>query len=799
MFKIHFLSALRTLLKNREIAIINVCGLTMGLTAFLFIIHYLFYEVSFDSFFPDSSSIYRINSDIKTGDEIFYHGAKTSRGLYFALKKDVPGIEANGDAYFESCLIRYEEKQLGQQRVLWVDDGFERVFRFQFIKGTADFTRPLTGIIAQSKVAGLFGNADPVGKIMKVNEGMPVEITGVFKDIPSNTHLTGDYFVSIKTWEHYNWISRDPDWNSNSYWNYIKLSPGVDLKIMEETLTDLVNTNTRRRVTERTAKMFLQPLSDLHYMRGLEGEMGSQTNQKSLVFLFIIALTTILIAWINYVNLSTALASKRSDEIGMRKLIGATGFHIWLQSLIETMILTFIVVLFSIILYRVLLNQFANYFEIPLSGAVFPVRYIFWSLLTVTFSGIIFSSIYNTLTLAGLNPFSGKKAVKQNRSFQMGMVIAQMALSVIFISITMIVFKQIIFMKKADKGINLKQVITLNAPASLNSDTTRRTKYLSFRRDLLQEPIFKAVTVNAFTPGQAPRYGYVEYVRPDAGIRPNSQFFENNGDDGLIETFQLNLLAGRNFTSNPSDNRRKVILNESSIKELGFSSPDDAIGKNIYRANRDTIPIEIIGVVADFHNEGLQKPIYPMIYNNGYPFEFGYYSVRLNTNDNIKALERLQVIWASHYPSDPMDYYFADEFFFRQYQSETRFGNFYISLTILSITIACLGLYGLIVFYLNRKGKEIGLRKINGAREVEILIMLNRNITRWVATAFVIALPVSYFVMQKWLQNFAYKTDLSWWIFALAGLMVLGIALLTVSWQAWRAATKNPVGALRYE
>jgi putative ABC transport system permease protein len=562
MFKIHFLSAQRTLLKNRGIAIINVCGLTMGLAAFLFIIHYLFYEISFDSFFPGSASVYRINSDIKTGEEIFYHGTKTSRGLYFALKKDVAGIEANGDAYFESCLIRYKESQLAQQRVLWVDEGFEKIFAFNLIKGNIDFTRPLTGIIAKSKVSSVFGNEDPIGKIMKVNEGMPVEITGVYIDLPSNTHLTADYFISLKTWENYNWISRNPDWNSNIYWNYIKLSPGVSLKTMEKTLTDLVNANTTRRVAQRTATIFLQPLSDLHYIRGLDGEMGSQTNQKSLFFLFIIAVLTILIAWINYVNLSTALASKRTDEIGMRKLIGASGFHIWLQAFIETLILNLIAIFLSIILYGAFLNAFANFFKIPLSQAVFPAKYVIWSLLVITLIGIFFSSIYNTLTLAGLNPFSGKRNVKHNRSFQKGMVIAQMALSIIFISITIIVYKQILFMKKAEMGINLDQVITINAPASLNTDTAKRTKFMSFRRDLLQEPLFKAATANIFTPGQAPRYGYTEYVRPDAGIRPNSRFFENNGDDGLIETFGLRLRAGRNFSSRPSDNRRKVMLNE---------------------------------------------------------------------------------------------------------------------------------------------------------------------------------------------------------------------------------------------
>jgi putative ABC transport system permease protein len=799
MFRIHFLSAIRTLLKNKGIAIINICGLTLGLTSFLLIVHYLFYEISFDSFFPQSNLIYRVNSDINTGSENFYHGTKTSRGLFFALQKDVPGIEANGDAYYESCLIRYKESQLAQQRVLWVDDGFERVFPLTLVKGNIDFTRPLTGIIAQSKVSAVFGSEEPVGKIMKVNEGMPIEITGVYEDLPSNTHLTADYFISVKTWENYNWIRRTPDWNYNGYWNYVRLKPGVGIKTLEETLTNLVNTNTTRRVNERTAKIFLQPVSDLHYIRGLEGEMGSQTNEKSLFFLFIIALLTILIAWINYVSLSTALSSKRADEIGMRKLIGATGFHIWIQSFIETIILNLIAVLLSFILYRALLNSFAGYFEIPLLQAQFEEKQIAWSLLGISFLGIIFSSIYNTLNLIGLNPFSGRKVVLSNRHFQKGMVIFQMALSIIFISITLLVYKQILFMKKADMGIVLNRVITLNAPASLNIDSSKRTKFLSFRRDLLQEPEFKSATANNFTPGQAARYGYAEYVRPDAGVHPNSLFLENNGDDGLIETFELKLIAGRNFSPRPSDNRRSVILNESSIKELEFKSPEDAVGKFIYRANRDTIPIEIIGVLADFHNEGLQKPIYPMIYNNGHPFEFGYYSVKLNTPDTDKALDKLGKTWKNHYPSDPMNYFFADEFFFRQYQSETRFGKFYTSLTILSITIACLGLYGLIVFYLNQKRKEIGLRKINGARVAEVMIMLNKDFIKWVAIAFVIAAPLAWYITNKWLENFAYKTELSWWIFALSGILALLLALLTVSWQSWKAATKNPVEALRYE
>ncbi|HEY5507610.1 MAG TPA: FtsX-like permease family protein [Paludibacter sp.] len=799
MFKIHFLSAIRTLLKSRSIAFINVCGLTIGLTAFLLIVHYLFYEISFDSFFPESNSVYRVNIDIQNGSEKFYHGTMTSRGLYFACKKDVPGIEANGDANFESCLMRYKETQIAEQRVLWVDEGFEKVFLLQMIKGKADFTRPLTGIIARSKIHGLFGNEDPIGKIMKVNEGMPIEITGIYNDLPSNTHLTADYFISLKTWEQYGWISRNPDWNWNCVWNYIKLKPSVSPQRMEEMLTGIVNANTNKGNNTHKSKVFLQPLSDLHYFRGLEGEMGSQTNQRSLFILFVIALLTILIAGINYVNLSTAMSSKRANEIGMRKLIGATRFHIWLQAFFETIVLNIIAFSASYLLYHLSIHAFARYFEIPLSQAVFPEKYIIWSLLGILLIGIFLSSIYNTINLVGLNPFNGKTAKSGKQSFQRGMVIAQMTLSIIFISSTLMVYKQIVFMKNKDLGMNLQQVTTISAPASLNnSNPNKPIRFRAFREELLQYSEFKSITANSTTTGQESKYGKSLFERPDAGIHPNTMFLVNNGDEGLIETFGLKLLAGRNFSPIPSENNHWLILNERSIKEFGYKNPEEAIG-GIIRYAGDTIQQEIIGVLADFHNEGLQKPIYPIIYNYQHPSEFGYYSVKLNTKDVTKTMDHLKSIWAKHYPSDPMNYVFADEFFFRQYQSEARFGKFYTLLTILSIAIACLGLYGLIMFYLSQKRKEIGIRKVNGAQVSEILIMLNKDFIKWVVLAFVIATPIAWYAMNKWFENFAYKTELSWWVFGLAGLLALGIALLTVTWQSLKAANRNPVEALKKE
>ena len=800
MLKIHFLSALRILLKNRGVTMINMVGLTIGLTAFLFIIHYLYYEKSFDSFFPDDERVYRVNMDMNEGNNSIFHSTKTSRGFYFACKNEVPEVETNGDAYFESCLVRYNNQHYPDQRVLWVDEGFEQVFRLNPVKGKADYTRPLTGMLSQSKASALFGNEEPIGKVIQVNEGMPVEITGVFSDLPSNTHLTADYFVSLKTWERYGWITTGGDWNFRGYWNYVKLKKGASPAVAEAKFTEITNSHLpQNSQEERKAKITLQPLSDLHFIHGLDGEMGAQTNPKSLYYLAIVGLLIIVLAWINYINLSTAQSAKRTDEIGMRKLIGATRLHLWIQSFFETVMTNFIAFFLALSLYFTLLKAFATYFEVPLMQASFRTMPVFLTFIGVSAIGILFPSIYNTIKLARINPFAGKKDIQGKAIFTRGLVIAQIAISIFFISNIFTVYTQIQYMKNADLGINLNQVITFSGPASLNTDSAKRSRFLSFRTELLEHPEFMAATANTFTTGQEPRFQNAEYIRPNSGAGPNATFLVNVADDGLIETFGMKLLAGKGFSSNIPENQRKIIINERSLEALEFSSPEEAIGSVISPAAGTNVQFEIIGVVADFHNEGLQKPIPPMVYFDGHPFEFGYYSVRLNTPDVFKAIDMLKAAWEKHYPTDPMNYFFADEFFNRQYQSEARFGKFYSILTILSIFIACLGLYGLIVFYLTKKRKEIGIRKINGAKVSEVLFWLNMEIMIWVTIAFCIAVPVAYYAMHKWLQNFAYRIELNWWIFILAGLVALIIAQLTVSLQAYRAATRNPVEALKYE
>jgi putative ABC transport system permease protein len=385
-------------------------------------------------------------------------------------------------------------------------------------------------------------------------------------------------------------------------------------------------------------------------------------------------------------------------------------------------------------------------------------------------------------------------------SFKSGLVVVQMALSIIFLISSIMVYRQISFMKNKDLGLNLDGVILCTGPASLNPDRQKREKYQAFKNEVLSQPGFESASFNLFVPGVEPSgLGHAEFHNPDKGVLPGTLFFENNADDGLIKTYKLKLLAGQNFYPARDQNYRHIIINETARAQLGFTNAEEAIGHGIFRRGNDTTKYTIVGVVADFHNEGLQKPIYPIIWNNNYPREFGYYAIRVNTQNVRQTISQLQSVWDRHFTKDKLDFVFADEQFNKQYSSESRYSNFYVWLTILSIAISTIGLYGLILFYLGKRNKEIGLRKVNGATVFQVVFLLNKNFLTWVGVAFIIACPIAWYAMSNWLKNFAFKTSLSWWIFAMAGLVILGIAMLTVSWQSWRAATRNPVEALRYE
>lgn len=798
MHKIVFLSALRSLLKYKQMSLINLLGLIAGLSSFLFAVNYILFEFSYDTFFKEPEQVYRVNLRIEKEGETVYNSAKTSRALFFAIKREIPEVEANGTAYFEKCLVSYRDQSFANQDILWVSEDFEKVFPLEMTEGVADYSRPRTGIISETSAKALFGNESPIGKIMGVNQGMPIEITGVFKDLPPNTHLKARYFVSLNTWVEMGAIDHEGNWQWDGWWNYIRLKKGYSPEITAQKINSFIPSYMGfLKNDNRTAHYSLQSLKNLHFIQGIDGEMGATTNYSSLINLIVIAIITLFIAWINYVNLTVAHAQSRSDQIRTRKLVGASDAHLWHQSLVESTILNITALIVSFVIFLTFRNQIGNLFGVPLSKAQIPVAAVIFIALATVAGGVLFSGIYHGLEMARIKILpeqqkAGRGAIKS------GLVVLQMTLSMIFLISTLLVYKQITFMKNKDLGVSLHDVVVLTGPASLNADGNKRQRYEGFRSELMNQPGIEAVTFSQLVPGQEPVFGFREFTNPSKGKSPDNQIFENNAGNGFIKAYGLKLLAGNDFTESEAQNRNRVIVNELSMNLLGFDTPEEAVGREIFRKG-DNTPLKIAGVVADFHQEGLHKALYPVVWNNQFPSEFGYFSVRVNAKDIRETLNQIRSTWNRHYPKDNFDYVFADEQFNRQYASDSRFSKLYVWLTLLSIGIATIGLYGLILFYLEKRKKDLSLRKVNGATTGQVVALINLNFIKWIAIAFALAAPVAFYAMKRWLENFAYKTEMSWWVFGAAGLFAAAIALLTVSGQSWRAANKNPVDVLRYE
>ena len=800
MIKLILITAFRSLLKYRNISIINLVGLIGGFASFLFALHYIVFEFSYDSFFPKPENVYRVNREVTKEGEILYNGAKTPSGLFFAIKEEIPEVEANGLAYFEKCQVLFEDTYYANQDFLWVSEDFEKVFPLEMVEGIADYSRPRVGIISETAAKALFRDKNPIGLVMEVNGEMPIEITGVFKDLPSNTHLTAQYFVSYRTWIEMGAIPARGNWGGGAWWNYIRLKDGASPELVEAKINSFTGSYMGFLANDnRKATFSLQPLRDLHFIKGMDGEMGAITNYSSLVNLAVIALFTLIIAWINYVNLLTAHTQARILQIKMRKLVGATNMHIWHQSLAESIIINLLALFVSFIIYRIFLNPFARLFNIPLQDAVIPMGIIVLVLLGVVALGVLFSSLYYGVDLAKWGTGNDSHLATKGH-FKQGLVVVQMALSIFFLISTMMVYRQISFMKNKDLGLTLDGVILCTGPASMNPNPQKRHIYQAFKNELLKHAGFESVTFNLFVPGVEPSVlGHTEFHNPGKGIIPGVTFYENNADEGFIDVYELNLLAGNNFSLAWEQNFNHIIINEKALSLLGFDNPADAIGRWIYRRGNDTTRYEITGVLADFHNEGLQKPLYPIVWSNSYPREFGYFAIRVNTGNLKESVNTLRTVWDKHYTKDELDFVFADQQFNRQYESESRYSRFYIWLTVLSVFILSIGLYGLINFYLGKRRKEISLRKVNGATVIQVMILMNKNFLLWVLVAFAFAFPVAWYVITTWLRNFAYRTELGWMVFVMAGLFVLLLTLLSVSLQTWKAATRNPVEELRYE
>jgi len=719
-----------------------------------------------------------------------------------ALKEEIPGVVSFSRILSEECLFINGDVKFNRQKTFWVDEKFPEMFALRMIEGNvADaLSRPHTMIISEEIAGKFFGNESPVGKSLLLNEGIIFQISGIFRKPEYPSHFDFDYLLSFSTLIVNGWIEFQNNWDTDAFYTYVKLAPNTDLNEFNRQLARFSrSTYVNYHNKNQQVGLKLQPVASIHLYSHLEDELGVNNRLSFIVILASLGLFTLLVSWLNFSGMVSSRYLSNPTSFLMNRVFGAPAFLLIKSMTIEIVILTLAAIAFSVAITSALGSAVYHILELPVK--IYPLSLIPLLIIALLLPGIIFCSAAAGIMLFRMQPKDARAQMSSAKAFskqQSALVVMQYSFSIFLIIFLAITFKQIHFLKSSDPGYHKNQVLVIYSPRTLIANPARIPKGNSFIDRLKQNRYAAAVCFTSDIPGKAVQTSIAGRCwlsspnTPDVRI-PTDQLYI---DHGYFATLGLKLIAGKNFEDKRELNRDKVIINERAMKALGFDNPEAIIGAGI--KNQDNRQLTICGVVSDFHQEGLQEEIKPMAFVYGYNYEFGYCAAKLE-KPTTATLKSIQKVWDSEYPNDPFDYFFLDQRFNEQYRSEALFFRLCLIFGIIATLIACYGLFGISVETVSKRRKEIGIRKVNGATILEIMGLLNYTYVKLTLISFLIAFPFAYLAIRKWLESFAYKTTLSWWIFALSGILALGIALLTVSWQSWRAATRNPVEALRYE
>jgi putative ABC transport system permease protein len=816
-----FLSALRSLKKNKFFSVLNITGVAIGMAVFLVIAQYVHFERSFENFIPGAENIYRLALTTYVNNELLFSSAENYPGAGPALKNDLPEVEGYARlynlGYKNNVIITYEEGQpdpvaLKQRRFLYADSAFLPMMGYAMVKGDAKkaLAEPFTAVISEAHARMYFGEQDPMGKMLRLqdddNNNELVKVTGVFKDLPANTHLKFDVLFSYKTLFARNEraVARyDQSWQRKDMYTFIRLRAGTDPKAVESKLPDVVaKYNPERKERGQLDILSLQPLREIHLTSNLAEEPETNGDNRIVVFLTLIGIFVIIIAWINYVNLSTAKAMERAKEVGVRKVMGAFKFQLIRQFLTEACIVNLLSIILAVILVGLTLPYFNSTFGWQFTLANLVQGWFIALVLILWIAGTVLSGFYPAIVLSSFKPVTVLKGKLKNSIrgilLRKTLVILQFMASVALIAGTLIVYRQLDFMMNRDLGMDIDQVMVVERPGISMRDRNAFTSAIDvFRNEVKKDANIEGVSASVTIPGKQREYKALIklYGAPDEQaitLRANSMDYD------FMTVFKMKLLAGRAFSEDyPNDQDTSVIITESSSRLLGFKKPEDAIGQTITIVQWQANPI-IVGVVNDYHQVSLKKSLDPMIfYCTQYQGE--YYSIRLKTTDLAGTVDHVRQAWEKAFPGNPFDYFFLDDFFNRQYENERKFGKVFSTFAILAMIVGCLGLFGLSAYTATQRTKEIGIRKALGSTDQGIFVLLSREYVKLVLLSIVLAVPLVWFAMDYWMESFPYRTSISPVIFIISGLTVLTVSLLTVSFQTIRAARVNPVDSLRYE
>jgi putative ABC transport system permease protein len=814
MFANHFKLAWRGLLKRKGYSALNIFGLTIGIACCLLIFHYVAFERSYDTFQPNAKNIVRVRLDQWQQGKLAWQSATSYPAITTAMKKEFPEVEQTGRLIDAELLLSNPEKNIKfkEEKGYYAEPSMLGMLDIRLVKGNpaTALDGPDKLLLSESMAKKYFGSEDPLGKRLKA-QGLgsieSFEVAGIFKDYPVNSHLIINHLVSYSTIDKIQRASGDSThpsetaWGWYDFYDYVQLKPGADYKALEAKLPAFcdrhINNDEWAKKNNVRNDLSLIPMSDIHLQSNYNQEAEVNGNGKAVGFLFLIAFLIISIAWINYTNLATARSLERAKEVGLRKVLGAVRLDLILQFLAESLLLNTLALGMGIVAALLLARPFDNL--VGSNAGAFSLPTQFWLFFTAIFLfGSFLSGIYPAFILSGYHPITVLKGLFKNSTrgqiMRKGLIIGQFAVSVILIVGTILVYQQVQYMRNQQLGANIQQTLVINGPGSFNEDSAYNTVFQPFKTTLLRQNGVRSVTASSSVMGQE-IYWTSDFSVVGADKKTAVTLYKLGIDYDFIPSYQLKLAAGRNFSPQFPTDKKAVLLNEKAATLLGFTSPAEAL-KGRIRVDGDTA--NVVGVLADFHQQGLRNAIQPMIVLRR-PDNRNFYSVKFASTDPRETIATIKKAWSRFFPQDPFTYYFLDESFDQQYKADTRFGATFGLFASLAIIIACFGLLGLSAYNVLQRTREIGIRKVLGATEQSLVFLLSKEFLWLVLISLVIAIPLSWYVMYSWLQDYAYRISIQWWVFALGGILALAIALLTVGLQAARAAVVNPIKSLRSE
>lgn len=810
MIKNYFKIAFRNLAKYKFISFINLFGLTVGFTCCLLILTYILNELSYDRYNKNADNIYRITRTFYNGNgDATLKLSTIAPPFGYYLPTDFPEIQKmtrllnNG-----TTPLKYEDKLINEPNVYFADENIFDVFTITVLKGNpaTALKDPFSVMLTEETAKKYFGDEDPINKVLRANNQFDVKVTGIYKDFPSNAHLHPNMLVSFNTLKDsavYGEKNLQTNWGNNSFFTYILLPKNYNIKNMEARFPAFLDKHMagqfRTVQPSKGTKLDLQKLTDIHLHSHTDYEAEPNGDIKRVYIFSCIAFFILLIACINYMNLSTARAALRAREIGIRKVIGARKKELIIQFLSESLLLTWASILIAFFLLFLLLPWLNKISEQDLSVGILLKWQILVPLLFAPFIVGIISGIYPALFMSSFQPVKTLKGLFKIRgssiSFRKVLVVTQFAISIILIITTMIVFQQMRFMQQTSLGYDKEHLVTLPYYTQLDG------QYESFRNSLLQNSSIKEAGRSSRIPtGRLLDDMSASAPGTDSMVPVKAEVRYVAADYDFIPTYGIHIVAGRNFSREYGTDTSGFVINEAAVKAIGWKSPEQAIGKNF---KYGFINGKIIGVMHDFHFESLHQEIKPMILimpaaAQGQNF-YNVLSVKIAGNNVPTALATLKNTWQKYLPDFPYQYTFLDENFSKLYASEQKQETIFTAFACIAIFIACLGLLGLSAFTINQRIKEIGIRKVMGASISSIVTLLSKDFLKPVGIAAIVAFPVAWYFMDKWLRDFAYRISISWWIFIAAGILAALIALITISFLAIKAAMANPVKSLRTE